>query len=174
MSWLNRLLIRSSANRTDVVFPVDVDLGSGLCVHLYCHEIDTQAGKVTCWSYVTDGLTSKGQKELVFTLRGGPGEPADAFPRDPLDVFRSISELAEQSRPVDVGGVTQFAGRKLFSRHLAYIDSETFPGVPVPRFGLAAILVTDDEVRAGAGIRDLARNVSTGFRQPLLPVPTMV
>jgi hypothetical protein len=171
MSWLNRLLEGSRSNQTDVMFPVDVDLGCSMRVHVYFHEIDTRDGKVTCWSYVTDGLMSKGQKELVFTLQCEPNEAANSFPRDPLDVLASINELAEQGRLVDVGGVTQFAGRKLFDRHLAYIDSETFQGVPIPLNGLAAILVTDDELQAVREFGILRAMSRLGFASRYYPCP---
>jgi len=171
MSWLTRFLGRPRANRTDVDFPVDIDLGSGLCVHVYLHEIDSRTGRLTCWSYVTEGLMSRGQKELVFTLQCKPGEPADGFPRDPLEVFFSINGLAEQGRLVDVGGVSQFDGRKLFGRHLAYIEAETFHGVRVPPDALAAILVTDDEVQAVQEFGILRVMSRLGFASRYYPCP---
>jgi len=149
MSWLDHLRWRSSAHNTGgVTFPVGVDLGTGLRAHIYSHEVDTSSGTVSCWSYITDGLMSREQREIVFTLRCKPHERPDEFPRDPLYLFQSIYELAGEGRVVSVGGVTQFDGRNLFGRHLAYIQAEPFPNVAVPAHALAAILVTEDEVRA--------------------------
>ncbi len=112
-------------------FPFDVDLVPGvLRAHVFFHQIDTQAGPIRCWSYITDGLRSHGQRELIFTLRCEPGESAQDFPRDPFHLFVSINEFAKQGQIVDVGGVSQFGNKNLFAGILRTSTHSHFPASP--------------------------------------------
>lgn len=57
-------------------------------------EIASRDGPLGCWSYRSDGLRAHGQAELRLTLRRRPDEAPDAYPTDPLELFRAIGELA--------------------------------------------------------------------------------
>ena len=130
-------------------FPVFLELVPGqLGAQVYYHEIDSPGGSIPCWSYITKGLLTRGQKELIFTLRCEPDEPTTTFPDDPLHVFSFIDQLAQNGQLVDAGGVTQFGESNFLGRHLAYIHPQPLQGVPVPHPAIAAILVTEDEVSA--------------------------
>lgn len=130
-------------------FPVDTDLVPGqLAAQVFFHEIESSTGSIPCWSYITRGLLTRGQKELIFTLRCAPDEPTTTFPDDPLHLFRFIDQLAQNGQLVDAGGVTQFGDQNFLGRHLAYIHPQPLQGVPVPKPAIAAILVTEDEVSA--------------------------
>ena len=86
---------------TELTWPVRVEVVPGkLSVRIYRHDVDTQHGPIACWSYVTQGLTALQQTEIVFTLRRDAGEPSDAFPRDPLQLFAAIHPLAEAGQRV--------------------------------------------------------------------------
>src|SRR5262245_23290367 len=37
-----------------------------LAVRVEAHDIPSRHGPMACWSYVTDGLSSQGQTEIVF------------------------------------------------------------------------------------------------------------
>jgi hypothetical protein len=63
----------------DVVVPGELKC----TVHL--HDLDLIGGGVPCWSYVTDGLSRHGQREVIFTLVREPEERPERYPRDPLD-----------------------------------------------------------------------------------------
>ena len=130
-------------------FPVQVDLVPGeLAAHVYFHEIGSSTGAIRCWSYITSGLLTHRQKELIFTLRCAPDEPATIFPDDPLHLFSFFHQLAQNGQLVDAGGVTQFGDQNFLGRHLAYIHPQPLEGVPVPNRAIVAILVTEDEVSA--------------------------
>jgi hypothetical protein len=130
-------------------FPVHVDLVPGqLAAQVYFHEIESSAGAIRCWSYITSGLLTHGQKELIFTLRCAPDEPNNTFPDDPLHLFSFFHQLAQNGQLVDAGGVTQFGEQNFLGRHLAYMYPQPLEGVPVPHRAIVALLVTDDEVSA--------------------------
>jgi hypothetical protein len=149
MSLFDQLFGRPAAVTTaTATFPVERDLVPNLLrVRVHLHQIDTQDGLLRCWTYVTDGLRRHRQKEIVFTFRCADGVPPFPFPEDPFSLFATIDQFAQNGQLVDVGGVTQFASPLFFGRHLMYTHAQTFPEVPAPVDALAAILVTEDELR---------------------------
>ena len=150
MSWKNKLFGGISRPRKEKgSFPVHIELvPQSLIAKVYLHEIETHRNPLLVWSYITDGLKTHNQKEVIFTLLRKPNERPEAFLRDPLELFIVINELAEQGRLVDIGSVTQFGENKFLHRHLAYIQPQSFPGVAVPDPAIHAILVSEDEVVA--------------------------
>jgi hypothetical protein len=134
---------------SEPVSSVDVELIAGkLSARVVLHDIAALQGTISCWSYVTDGLVGQDQAELVFTLRRDPDEPSDAFPQDPLELFATVYQLAESGQRVTSGGVTELGARRLFGHHLMYVTAQPLAGVALPPSCLAAVLVTDDELRA--------------------------
>lgn len=150
MAWWNKLVGRAPSDLpSKLSFPVHIELVPGsLTAHVYHHEVTTPDESLPCWSFVTEGLVAHQQKEVIFTLCRNRNEAAHEFPQDPLHLFRTIYQLAQQGQRVDVGGVTQFGSRNLFGRHLTYIHPQPFPEVTLPSPAVAAFLVTHDEVLA--------------------------
>jgi hypothetical protein len=150
MALWNKLLGRSAATPvSEPTVSTVVEIISGkLSARVYLHEISSPQGPIACWSYVSEGLMAHQQAELVFTLRRDPGEPSDGFPQDPLHLFAKVHELADSGQRVTSGGVTHFGGRKFFEHHLIYVSAQPMAGVALPPSCLAAVLVTDDELRA--------------------------
>ncbi len=137
-----------------------VEVAPGLVVSVSRHVIDWPGGGLTCWSYVTEGLATHGQKEMVLTLSQGPAlaEPSSSA-HELFQLFETFQQLASQGRTVDVGDVTRFGERKPLGRHLVYLPASPLPGVPVPREALAAMFVTDAElalVEANGAMRLMA------------------
>jgi hypothetical protein len=145
-----RQVSRTPEDQADeTTFPVQVQLiPERLIARIYFHEIDVPGESVSCWSYVTDGLSAHQQKEMVFTLRREQDEQASAFPQDPLILFTTIFHLAQQGQSVDVGGVTRFGEKDFMGRHLAYITPQQLQDVQIPQPAITALLITDDEVNA--------------------------
>jgi Domain of unknown function (DUF3480) len=150
MSWLDWLRGRPAPDSTEPATPpVRIEIvPSALNAYVHVHAIAVGNEPIPCWTYVTNGLSERKQKEIVFTLRRNRGEPAGGFPRDPLDFFKTLYELAGQGSLVDVGGFTQFAKGGVFDRHLAYLEAQPLSGVGLPKSALVAVLVTLDEVLA--------------------------
>lgn len=117
-----------------------------LAVTIHSHEVQSQAGAVPCWTYVTEGLSKHRQAEMVFTLVRRSGDAG--FPQEPLQFFQTIDHVARAGNFVTAGGFTQFGARKFLGRNVAYIPAQPLPGVEIPPFAIGAILVTDEEVTA--------------------------
>lgn len=149
MSWWNKPG-RSTADRaSEQTSPVSVEIMSGkLAVRVVPHEIATPQGPISCWSYVTEGLAAHQQAEMVFTLRREPNEPSERFPEDPLHLFATIHQLAEQGRRVSSGSATELGEAGFFGHHLLYVRAQPLIGVTLPSPCLALVLVTADELRA--------------------------
>src|SRR5678815_6182732 len=91
-------------------------LGGGVNVRVFAHELATQGGPVSCWSYVTDGLRAYRQREIVFTLARPPGAGTEHAHPEPLQLLGAIAPLAQQGRLVDEGGVTEVGPGGLFGQ----------------------------------------------------------
>lgn len=147
-----------------------------LDLRVFRHAIDTIDGPVPCWSYVSDGLRRFGQKEIVLTLRRRPGEPDDAFPRDPLDYFLLMHRLATDGKTVEAGGYSRFARPGGFLGRdgpvgMMYVTATPMRGVNFPDKPLAAHLVTAEEVEA-IRVHGTYRLLSLlGFRAHYFPYP---
>ncbi len=162
MSWWTNLLSRwPSRPAPPLELPARIEIIPGkLAAHVHAHQLDTARGPVPCWTYVTEGLAecraeARGEppaaprhRELVFTLRREPGEPATAVPRAPLAFFATVFQLAFRGRGVDIGDITQTGGTKFFGGHAIYVETQPLPGVPLPPSSMTALVVTDLELRA--------------------------
>lgn len=119
----------------------------GLTVSVVRHSIHTFSGDLECYSFLTQGLTAHGQKELVLTLRLTPGAIDETFPQRLGTYFAMVHDFAAKGQTVDVGDLTSFGARRPFpGRQLLYTQTYPWPGVPVPRDGLAIQLITDREL----------------------------
>ena len=129
-----------------------VDLVPGeLVVNVFVHALNGPKGAVDCWSYVSDGLSTLGQKEIVITVQRRAGEARGAFPRDLLELYAIIHHFAGQGRLVDVGAATTLPpgegllGRGDF-RGVLYAPPQVLPGVRVKAPSLTGLIVTQGEV----------------------------
>lgn len=170
----NKLLDQSTADPvSEPAAPVGIEIIAGkLSARVYVHDIQSPHGAISCWSYVTEGLTAQHHAELVFTLRRDPDEPSDGFPHDPLQLFAAVYQLAESGERVTSGGVTQFGARRFFGHHVLHVSAQPMAGVTLPASCLAAVLVTDDELRAArefGSTRVLARMGQASSYYPFPP-----
>jgi hypothetical protein len=137
----------------DGEFPQAVEIIPGkLRVRVFLHEIKYEKETISCWSYVTDGLMSQKQKEIIFTLRRDESEKPEDYPRDFFEFFATILDYAARGQVADVGDSTLFAeagflGHRDF-RGIGYVEPEGFPGVETGSVPLlAGILLKDDEAQ---------------------------
>ena len=140
---------RSTADLASAATPlatVGVVAGA-LVVRVHAHELAGAAGRIACWSYVTEGLAAHGQAEMVFTLRRGAGEPVDGFPADPFQMFAAVHARASAGQRVGPGGLTRFGDAKFFDCHVLYAHAQPVPGVALSPRCLALVLIDDDECR---------------------------
>jgi len=162
MDW-KRLFGRTAPVRPERVdFPVQVDLEDPrLTVTIHLHELPTAGGTLSCWSYVTNGLSFWGQKEMVLTLKREADEPAAEYSTEPIELFHGIAGLARDGALADAGHVTHFQPKRgPWGGHVLYVAAQPLPGVPVPEEALAAIVITGHEletVRSHGATRVMAR-----------------
>jgi hypothetical protein len=153
VSWWKRLFSRAQVpTPTGPELPATVELIPGrLTARVVGHDVPTGQGLFPCWTYVSDGLRSVGQDELIFTLRRRSGEPVGAFPADPLTFFKQAHSLATQGRTVGPWGYTVFSSPRGFlgiTRPLgfAYARPDRLPGTELPpASALAMTLLQPDE-----------------------------
>lgn len=131
---------------------------------VFAHQLESRRGPVPCLSYVTEGLRSSGQRELVFTIVRDAGATVDAAPRGPLAFLRAVAELAAQGRLVGPGHWTELGGAGLLGRAelrgVAYQAAWPMDGVRLPEGALAAIPLLAPEletVKRFGALRVLAR-----------------
>jgi len=145
-------------------------LGDGAQVTVYGHQI-TNNQPIDCWTYITQGLTQFGQREMSLTLRHERGDAT--YPEEPLQFFATILQFSKEGRIVGNGGFTQLGSRRFFGRHLLYmyLMSPPVEGVKVEPGTLALILVTDDEIEAVKNYGSLRVASRLGKRERYYPYP---
>ncbi|MCW5804648.1 MAG: hypothetical protein KIT31_19915 [Deltaproteobacteria bacterium] len=122
---------------------VQFDLGAGVAVRIFAHDLPRGGAALPCLSYVTDGLRRFQQQELVVTLVRAPGAVIQQPPPEPMQLLASITSLAQQGRLVENGGMTEVGPTGLFGRPslrgLAYQTAMPMHDVVLPDGCLAAI-----------------------------------
>ena len=151
MAWWQEFLPRTEKGKpSQVEFPVQFELIlEKLWTRVHLHDANTRDGPVPCWTYVTDGLSAQGHKELILSLRRDPGEKPADLPRPPLDFFAAVYRFAEQGQVVDVGDFSEMAAPNFLGhKGLLYIPPEAEQNVEGLDDALAAILLTEEELEA--------------------------
>ncbi|MFO0601811.1 MAG: hypothetical protein U0324_01495 [Polyangiales bacterium] len=177
MSWWSRLFGRGPKEpppaKPAPAWPAVVEIVPGeLVARVWHHDVPSPRGAVPCVSIVSDGLRRHGQQEVVFTLRRRPEEEGDGFPESPIQLIEQFAHLAAEGRTVTVGDGTEFRGDPPMGRHLIYAQAQPLAGVDVPHDALAAVLVTDAELRAWkefGALRVLARKGQAASWFPFPP-----
>ncbi len=140
---------RQRAPDVSIEFPTTQEIVPGeYCVHIHSHEIIDGAQVIPCWTYVTDGLARHGQQEIVLTLRRRDSEQPSHVPTEPVSFLASIDRWAQDGHIVNHGGISQFGEHGLLGfGGILYETAEPFDSVTLPNNALAAILVTERELR---------------------------
>jgi hypothetical protein len=123
-----------------------------LFVRVFLHELDSVHGRVPCWSYVTKGLWSVGQKELVYIVKRETNEGQGDYPRQLLRHAAVVHLLSLQGRTVDVGGSSSFACtsgplEQAGLRGIIYTPPQQLEGVPVEDPSLTCVFLTAEELK---------------------------
>lgn len=113
------------------------------------HDMQQGANSFSCWSYVSEGLNRLGQKELAILIRQNPGEEIHEYPMDPLGLFLTVRQYAEQGSFVTEGDVTEFGESGFIDskfRAMAYLRPLGIAGMEEPNSVLSCVLLTEDEL----------------------------
>jgi hypothetical protein len=122
-------------------------VADGVTVSIYAHAIRTHDGTIFAWTYVTSGLDRHHQRELTLTIVRKDGEREDAYPRDPLMLFKTIAKLAADGRVVTAFDETSWTDVGLAgdarARAVTYVPSDT--SVPHAPDALAMVVLVGEE-----------------------------
>lgn len=159
-------------------FPQVVEVIPGkLRVRIFLHEIEYENEKLSCWSYLTDGLLVHKQKEILFTLRQNPGQKPEDYPSELLELFAIIFHCAERGQRVEVGQSTLFSETGLEGdrdfRGVGYVEPQGFPGVETRSVPLlAGILLKNDEAQIAWDLGLTRVTALLGMKYRYYPCPT--
>ncbi len=134
-------------------FPQSIEVIPGkLRVKVFLHDVTYESETIPCWSYLTDGLLSQHQKEILFTLQRANNRKPEDYPRGFFELFATIFHLAEQGQTVDVSDVTRFNEAGFLGDEeflgLGYIEPQGLYGVDTGNVPLlAAIILKGDEAQ---------------------------
>ena len=122
-----------------------------------------------CRSYLTRGLASVGQREIMFVLAPHAEAVTVEFEQVVLSVLQLIYKLACDGRTVDVGDMTTFGEPGPFGLSgcgLAYLESVEGPGPAVPKDALLALLLRPEECAAAnvAGVYRAVAWIARAYR----------
>ena len=131
-------------------FSVRIDLVPGkFSAEVYLHDVRSAGRKLSCWTYVTDGLRSHEQSEVILTLNREPDEKASDFPRAPLKLFSHLYRFAEGGESVGAGDITRFGSNGFLGYDgVGYTGARPLEGLELPSESLRMLLLTGEEIRA--------------------------
>ena len=149
-------------------FPHTLELIPGvLRAQIFHHELETMAGSVPCWTYVSDGLLAQSQAELVITLAIGSDDPFERVPAEPLEFFATVHDFAKRGELVVEGDYSQFGGQGVLGfAAFAYTRYRPLDGVSVPGMALqvVALRAPEQEVRESYGLSRVLARLGNAYR----------
>lgn len=114
------------------------------------HDMQQGVNAFSCWSFVSEGLTRLGQKELAILIKKESFEGDHEYPMDPLGLFLTVKQYAEQDSFVGEGDVTEFGDSGFIDskfRAMAYLRPLGIAGIEEPGSMLSCVLLTEDELQ---------------------------
>lgn len=118
-----------------------------MAIHVYGHAVTYGDGRVFCHSYVTSGLKTFGQKEIVLTVKINERGPRDEPHGSAFALLRAIKKKAQEGVLVDAGGITTLRPPAFLGRQgLVFCPSAFMDGVQSGCAYLMGILLTDEEL----------------------------
>jgi hypothetical protein len=118
-----------------------------LSVKVFYHEIATNQGKINCLCYLTQGLRSVGQRELLLTLKNN--QQTYRLYDPPLHFFKQVYAFASNGRIVNRGNMSQFGQNDMLGwKGVVYSDVPASIQDAVPLDTLAMVLLSLEEVQS--------------------------
>jgi hypothetical protein len=125
---------------------------------IFTHEITSTPDRLPCWTYISRGLATLGQKEIAFTIRRPSADQLMEYPPEPLQWFQILYGLAKDGRFAnDLYSRTSFKGSQFFGRSdismVLYTPPQILGNLPpsvLPQTYLQAIVLTEPEAEVAA------------------------
>ncbi len=114
------------------------------------HDMQQGVNAFSCWSFVSEGLSRNGQKELAILVKKDSLEADHDYPMDPLGLFLTVKQYADQGSFVGEGDVTEFGDSGFIDtkfRAMAYLRPLGIAGIEEPGSILSCVLLTEDELQ---------------------------
>jgi hypothetical protein len=138
--------------------PVEL-IADALTGRVLVHELEVESagvpcpgavdGKILCCSYVSQGLSAVGQREVVLTLRHARDAQGPHY--FPFRLFADLYRLARDGGRFDLGEISIIAAEKPFGRErhgILYLPAHHIDGLALPNNALYGLLLMPDEVEA--------------------------
>ncbi|MGC4046294.1 MAG: hypothetical protein QM758_21095 [Armatimonas sp.] len=143
-----------------------------LAIQVYSHAMETMLETFPCWTFISKGLSTIRQKEIIVSLKQKPDDKEEEIFDAVLNYYKIITRLVMDKRYVDQGGFTQFGERKFFEHHLIYVEPRSIPDVPVPRNALCVLMVNEEELEWFKKFGELRITAKLGAVTRHFPYPT--
>ena len=156
--------------------PTYVDqVAERVAVDFYAHDnVEGVAGNFL--TAVTEGLIATvRQQELALSLRLVAGEDPIPKMQDLVRFMATVHAWAVEGNLVHEGGLTQFGERGLFGRArsgLLYTEARPIEGVKLPERALAAVFVSEPEIRGALEFGTYRVLTRIGLQLRVFPAPT--
>jgi hypothetical protein len=136
-------------------FEVDL-IPDELRLKVFVHDLieeeneELEGLEIPCWTFLSDGLWSHGQKEIMLTIRRREEESLDQILPHLTFYYKLVYKLALDGRFVLEGGRTILRDKGLFGasegKSLTYVPFSCFTGVTPPTSPtISGILLMEDE-----------------------------
>ncbi|MCW5823641.1 MAG: hypothetical protein KIT34_12620 [Cyanobacteria bacterium TGS_CYA1] len=123
-----------------------------LSVQIYSHKLPGESAQ-EAWTFVSEGLSSAGQSEMMMTIVKKEGEKEADAAHDPIMFFKTVHGLAKQNKLVEAGDRTELSpGEKGFVAPqfigTIYLTPQPLASVQIPDDAIVAMPVTREELAA--------------------------
>ncbi|KAH7369599.1 hypothetical protein BKA65DRAFT_2249 [Rhexocercosporidium sp. MPI-PUGE-AT-0058] len=89
-------------------WPKVVRIGTApFTVSIHAHLFNSPPNQMPCWTYVSHGISTPSQPEVVFTLLRRGSENVETFPLFPVEWIKSISALAQSGLHLETGELVE-------------------------------------------------------------------
>ena len=141
------------------------------------HEMRRGDELLSCWSFISEGLSKTGQKELAIFVTKRKDETVTDYPLDPLGFFLTVREFSMQGQFVLEGDITEFGESGFLDdrfRAMAYVKPLGISGVEDINALLSCVLLMEDELEVAQRF-GLTRVVGIlGYKLSHYPCPPWV
>lgn len=113
------------------------------------HEVNLGNSQFSCWSYLSDGLSKYGQKEMSFLVKIAAGKEDDEYPLAPLGFLYTVKDYASKGQFVDDWDITEFGNTGFIApqfRALAYLPPESISAFENTNQLITGVPITDEEL----------------------------
>ncbi len=132
-------------------FPINAEMHDRLSVKIHSHDLPLGNDSIPCWTYVTSGLMSAGQAEMILTIQRRPTETIHEFPEEVLLWFTQIFQWATEGMIVHCGGRSTLQSGHFITPGMIgvlYQNAQPLKGIDVPPGALCMVPVTNLEMIA--------------------------